>query len=338
MANTEKFLWCVRAGEIGQVDSVFLKQNLLAIGWPDVGDLKEIGHDREALKKALVRAYPDRKPGAIPGDAGMLYRFVHEMKEVDPVIYPSKVDGLLHLGRIAGPYRHDPKVNAEFPNLRPVKWLKAVPRTIFSKAALYESNGIMTLFQVKNHADEFFAAMKGQKVVEGPEETDEFVAEQIEQTTRDFILKTLSKELKGHAMAHFVGKLLEVMGYQARVSPPGADGGIDVIAHKDELGFEPPIIKVQVKSSSESIGNAPVQALYGNLGANEHALFVTLGTFTPPAKSFAQGKSNLRLIDGGDLVDLVLQHYEQFDSRYKGLIPLRKVYVPEPLDSTGESL
>ena len=28
----------------------------------------------------------------------------------------------------------------------------------------------------------------------------------------------------------------------------------------------------------------------------------------------------------------VLQHYEEFDSRYKGLLPLKRVYVPEPLE------
>lgn len=59
---------------------------------------------------------------------------------------------------------------------------------------------------------------------------------------------------------------------------------------------------------------------------------VTLGTFTNQAKSFAHGKSNLRLIDGEELVVLTLQHYGQFDSRYKGLLPLKRVYVPEPLE------
>jgi restriction system protein len=29
-------------------------------------------------------------------------------------------------------------------------------------------------------------------------------------------------------------------------------------------------------------------------------------------------------------VDLVLAHYEKFDVRYKGLLPLRRVYVPVP--------
>jgi restriction system protein len=59
---------------------------------------------------------------------------------------------------------------------------------------------------------------------------------------------------------------------------------------------------------------------------------VTLGTFTPPAKSFAKSKSNLRLIDGDDLVSLIFEHYEQFDARYKGLLPLRRAYVPEAID------
>ena len=50
----------------------------------------------------------------------------------------------------------------------------------------------------------------------------------------------------------------------------------------------------------------------------------------------AFGKSNLRLIDGGALVDLVLHHYEKFDSRYKGLLPLRRVYVPEIIQEGEE--
>ena len=49
---------------------------------------------------------------------------------------------------------------------------------------------------------------------------------------------------------------------------------------KDELGFEPPIIKVQVKSSEGSIGDPIVSALYGKVGTGEFGLLVALGTFT----------------------------------------------------------
>jgi len=34
------------------------------------------------------------------------------------------------------------------------------------------------------------------------------------------------------------------------------------------------------------------------------------------------------------LVDLIFQYYEEFDSKYKGLLPLKRIYVPEPLGST----
>ena len=50
----------------------------------------------------------------------------------------------------------------------------------------------------------------------------------------------------------------------------------------------------------------------------EFGLLVTLEKFTNQAKNFAANKSNLRLIDGDELVDLILQHYERFDSKYKG--------------------
>lgn len=64
---------------------------------------------------------------------------------------------------------------------------------------------------------------------------------------------------------------------------------------------------------------------------------VTTGAFTQQAHNFARGKSNLRLIDGAGLVDLVLEHYEQFDSRYKGLLPLKRVYVPEAVETETET-
>jgi predicted Mrr-cat superfamily restriction endonuclease len=54
------------------------------------------------------------------------------------------------------------------------------------------------------------------------------------------------------------------MGYRTRrISREGADGGVDIIAHKDELGFEPPIIKVQVKATEGKVGDPEASALYG---------------------------------------------------------------------------
>lgn len=339
MKANEANLWGIHAGKTGDADSLFLKKNCVALGWQKMGDLAAIKADREAFKAKVAATYPDAKPGAIPNNAGQLFRFVHEMKAGDWVIYPSKRDRLIHLGRVEGNYEYDPKTEPGYPHRRAVKWLKAVPRTHFSQGALYEIGSAISFFMVKNYADEYRAALEGKAAVPAPvaqDETVAAVAEDIEETTRDFVLKRLAQELKGHPFAEFVGHLLNCMGYRTRVSSEGPDGGIDIVAHKDELGFEPPIIKVQVKSNEGSIGDPVVSALYGKVGAQEFGLLVALGTYTAQAKNFAKSKTNLRLVDGDELVQLIFQHYDSFDARYKGVLPLRRVFVPEAIEGGEE--
>ncbi len=334
MADSYNKVWGIHGGRTGDADKLFLKENRIAIGWAKVGNLAKLPADREAFKKAVSDAFPDKKPGAIPNNAGQLFRFVHEMKQGELVVYPSKMDRQVHLGRIEGNYEYDASGEPTYPHRRRVKWLKQLPRTNFSQGALYEIGSAMSFFQIKNYAEEFIEALQGQAVAQPPkeDETVALVTEDIEETTRDFILKQLASELKGHPLADFVAHLLGAMGYHTRISPEGPDGGIDIIAHRDELGFEPPIIKVQVKSGEGTVGDPIVSSLYGKVATNEYGLLVTLGSFTTQAKNFARSKTNLRLIDGEELVNLVFQHYDKFDSRYKGLMPLKRIYVPQPIE------
>jgi restriction system protein len=333
---SEQTMWGIHAGHTGDADSLF-KKGYIAIGWEEMGDMSSIKADREAFKAAVAKTYPQASPASVANQAGQIFRFVCEMKPGDMVVYASKHFRKVHIGRIEGPYCYDPKLSSGYPNLRKVTWLKEVPRTAFSQGALYEIGSALSLFRVKNYADDFLAAVEA-KSPKPPDvdTTIKVVAEEIENNTRDFVLKQLAQELKGHPFADFVAHLLSIMGYRTRVSPEGPDGGVDIIAHKDELGFEPPIIKVQVKSTEGSVGDPVVSALYGKVGASEHGLLVTLGTYTPQAQSFAKSKTNLRLIDGEELVDLVLSHYERLDSRYKGVIPLKRVYAPEPVTDEEE--
>ncbi|MBV5328720.1 MAG: restriction endonuclease, partial [Chlorobium sp.] len=290
-------IWGIHAGKTGDADSLFLNKHCIAIGWVKMGDLSPLAPNRDAFKVKVAETYPDRKPGSIPNNAGQLFRFVHEMKPGDWVAYPSKQDRMIHLGQVTGDYHYDPKTEPGYPQVRAAKWLKKVPRTHFTQGALYEIGSAMSLFQIKNYAEEFRAALEGKAAPLIPVTQDESVAavsEDIEETTRDFVLKKLAQDLKGHPFAHFVAHLLNTMGYRTRISPAGPDGGIDIVVHKDELGFEPPIIKVQVKSSEGSIGDPAVSSLYGKVGASEFGLLVTLGIFTAQAKTFAKSKSNLR--------------------------------------------
>jgi restriction system protein len=337
---SEPTIWGIHGGRTGDADALFLKRNVVAIGWSKLGDLSSIPKSRDALKGAIAKHWPEKKAGAIPNNAGQIYRFVHEMKQGDLVVYPSKADRQLHIGRVDGPYVFSTDHEASYPNRRAVVWLKHVPRSRFSQGALYEVGSAMSLFQVKNYADEIRAVLETK--AETPtipvreDATVAVISQDVEEGTHDYIIKTLAQQLKGHPFAHFVAHLLEVMGYRTRTSPEGPDGGIDIIAHRDELGFEPPVIKVQVKSTEGKVGDPETSALYGKVGTSEHGLLVTLGAFTPQARGFERSKSNLRLIDGTELVELVLTHYEKFDARYKSLLPLKRIYVPQPQEPEEE--
>jgi restriction system protein len=216
-----------------------------------------------------------------------------------------------------------------------VKWVKNEPRTRFSQDALYEIGAIMTFFQVKNYADEFLAALEGKKIELPTEEEEEegigLLADDIERQSHDFVLKQLSAKLKGHALAEFVGHLLTLMGYKVKVSPPGPDRGIDIVAHKDDLGVEPPTILVQVKSGDDEGKESEIQRLNGSVSDKEFGLFVALGGYRKNALDFAFNKRNLKLLDGDELVELMYKYYDRLDGKYKGLIPLRRVFIPETL-------
>jgi restriction system protein len=316
-----------------------IDKGYVAIGWFELGNLQRIPDNREAFKKEVLEKIAGAKPGSIPVQAGVLFRFLHEVKEGDLVVYPSKVDRMVNLGRIAGPYRHDPKQNAAYPNFRKVQWLKHMPREDFSQEALYEIGSFITLFSVRNNTEEFLARLEGKKSApradegEGKQEDAEVsraVALRAEETAQDFVIRQLKSSIDPYQFEHFVAHLLKCMGYHTRVTTKSGDGGVDVIAHRDELGFEPPIIKVQCKQVTDPIGRPAVTQLLGNIEAGEHGLFVTLGSYSKDARELDRSKPNLRLIDGEQLVELVFRHYESFEPRYQALLPLKRIYVPAP--------
>ena len=315
MSKSEVKIWGIHGGRTGDANTLFLTKNCVALGWEKMGDLSKLGADRESFRKQVTSTYPGKTPISIANNTGQLYRFVHELKNGDLVVYPSRMDHQIHIGKVEESYKYQPEVDSNYPHIRQVRWLKSLPRTMFSQGALYEVGSAMSFFQVKNYAEEYEGALQGKPTTLIPvikDETVSIVANDIEETTQDFILKRLSQELKGTPLEEFVAHLLEAMGYRTRLTRQN-EPSIDIIAHKDALGFEAPIIKVQVKSSDGKVSDKDVSALIGKLGQNEFGLVVALGSFTPPALTFAANKPNLRLIDGNELVELIYEYYEQFD-------------------------
>ena len=183
---------------------------------------------------------------------------------------------MINIGQVASDYQYVADAH-EYVQQRDVKWLKHIPRTSFSQGALYEIGSAMSFFAVKNYADEFLTALdKGFKKTSAANDEDDTVgatADDIIESTKDFILKELSRNLKGYALEEFVADLLRAMGYRTTVSPQGGDSGIDITAYKDEL---PPRILVQVKSQDSDIKETTIQSLKGAMREGNYGLFVTL--------------------------------------------------------------
>lgn len=154
-------------------------------------------------------------------------------------------------------------------------------------------------------------------------------ADEIVEATRDFILKELSKNLKGYDLEEFVADLLRAMGYRTTVSAHGGDSGIDITAYKDEL---PPRILVQVKSQDSDIKEATIQSLKGAMREGDYGLFVTLSNYTKNAQKYLDSTPIIRGINGTELVDLILKYYHDLSDKYKKMIPLKMVYIPVAKD------
>lgn len=260
----------------------------------------------------------------------MLYRFCYEVQIGDYVVYPSKSDRMINIGEVTSDYVYEPE-QSEYVQMRSVKWIKHISRTAFSQGALYEIGSAMAFFAVKNYADEYIAALdKGFKNKSAAEDEDETIgatAEDIIESTKDFILKELSRNLKGYDLEEFVANLLQAMGYRTTVSAHGGDSGIDITAYKDEL---PPRILVQVKSQDSDIKETTIQSLKGAMREGDYGLFVTLSNYTKNAQRYLESTPIIRGINGAELVDLVLKYYDLLDDRYKKILPLKMVYIPVP--------
>ena len=310
-------------------DNLFLKENVIAIGWNEIGDLSKIAPDRDAFKKKYIETYPDDKKMQVATSAGMLYRFTHEVQIGDYIVFPSKINREINIGIVESDYIYEPDTES-YVQQRKVKWLKHLPRTSFSQGALYEIGSAMSFFSVRNYADEFLAALdknfKGTVSSDtADDETVAATADEIIENTRDYILKELSRNLKGYDLEEFVADLLSAMGYRTTISPHGGDSGIDITAYKDEL---PPRILVQVKSQDGDIKETTIQSLKGAMREGDYGLFVTLSNYTKKAQKYLDNTPIIRGINGKELVDLILKYYDSLSEKYRKMIPLKMVYIP----------
>jgi restriction system protein len=96
------------------------------------------------------------------------------------------------------------------------------------------------------------------------------------------------------------------------------------------MGFDPPRLCVQVKSSTQQQDVSVLRELKGimkDFGA-EQGLLVSWGGFKRSVLSEARRAFfEIRLWDAGNLVEEVQQHYDQFPEGLKAELPLKRIWT-----------
>ncbi len=130
-----------------------------------------------------------------------------------------------------------------------------------------------------------------------------------------------------------VADLLKAMGYHVSwVALRGKDVGVDIIAHTDPLGANPPRIKIQAKRTEEAAKVEAVRAFMSRLGDDDVGIFVCRGGFTKDAADEAreQEKRKVTLIDEGRLFDLWVERYDKLTQEARDWMPTRPIYFLPP--------
>ena len=155
--------------------------------------------------------------------------------------------------------------------------------------------------------------------------------------TSSSAIEAYLQAMNPYEFQRLVGGLLNAMGYHVDwIAPPGADGGIDIVAYSDPLGAAGPRMKVQVKRHASKQGAAELRAFAAVLADDDVGIFVSTGGFTGGAESEArlQQRRKITLLDLGRVVDLWTQHYSSLDESDRALLPLKAVHYLAPHDAT----
>jgi restriction system protein len=338
-------LWMVRAGKHGEREDLALNRNLLVIGWSDLPDLSQV-RSRDALLSLCLETYPNDKRATVTNWTNQIWSFVGRMKTGDLVCLPLKGRAVIAVGRVAGPYQYRADLPPDDRHTRPVEWLNPdLPRSAFGQDLLYSLGAFLTVCQIRrNNAEARVRAIlqTGRDPAVGPspvsltegDDGDEVAATDLEAYARDQIAEYVGTRYKGHELTRLVAALLEAQGYKTLISPEGPDGGVDIIAGQGPMGFDPPRLCVQVKSSDQPLDVRPFRELQGVLhtfGA-EQGLLVSWGGFKSSVHGEARSKFfQIRLWDAGDLVEALLAHYERLPEEVQAELPLKRIWtlVPE---------
>ena len=302
-----KYAWIVRPYPNGLYRTKdFLLQNIVAIGWPCIGDLTG-KNTRDSIKHAVLSYYSYSSPQSLGQSAGNLYRFKEEMKADDYVLVPD--GNLVYIGIINSPYKYESSVDSEvegYPHQRNVKWLhdkKAIPRKFITGRVFDSLKGQQTVFTT--YHDDIDDIVKNKRHYFTQQTNIELKNEYLSRLQSGRLININSSTFEDAVCSLFSNYY---PGLRRLSTTNSTTGDTDLLA---EL---PPnvTIRIQVKHFYPALGEIQedvVDQLANSMNIGDNGIIVTSGAVGQDARKKAEqfNDKTIGFIEGQQFVDLLFQ-------------------------------
>ena len=331
-------LWVVRCGGDSAFEQEAFEQRFVGIGWGKLGDISKY-ETIEDLRKHYDSVHTNEKKRTQINCSSQVFTFSKRIQKGDLVALPIKSLGAIAFGKIVGDYQYVKDAHHYVAHQRKVEWIgEPIPRSSISQDLLYTFGAFLTVFRAERNDAEnrVRALLEGKKLSPTLLATTEQIEEDqinLEAFATDQIRKIISQKFAGHALSNLVSHILRAQGYKVQMSPEGPDGGVDVLAGSGRSGFEAPRIAVQVKSGSVVVDAPTVHQLQGTMKNFEatNGLIVSWGGFTSAAvKEGRRLFFSVKMWDSDDLIEQLIESYENLSDEMKSEIPLKQIWTLLP--------
>ncbi len=343
-------LWLVRLGKNGEFETSALDNALLSIDFSMTADLSA-AQNRDAILNSVKEIFPDAKPRSQTNIAAQINQFVNTIAIGDIVVSPLKTLGKIALGEVTGAYQ---QLANGYP-ARPVKWLATdISRDTFKQDLLFSFGAFMTVCEVsRNNAlrrvlkvletgrdpgDGVTPILPNQNTDEGVQVTDLDQVINLEQMARDQIERRISSIFTGHRFTELVAAILTAQGYLTYISPPGPDGGVDIVAGGGTIGFESPRLVVQVKSGNITVDGQILKDLIAcveDVRADQALMVSWSGFDRTVSKRTSELFFRVRFWGRDEIINTLLTVYDKLPEEIRAELPLRRTWILVPEDEEG---
>ena len=314
-------VFCVRA-EFGTYTQHFVSGGYVAIGWMAHTDLSAIT-TRDELYPLYKAAHPDDTSNIVIGQqVGQIARFLLEMKPGDHVITPAADTEQLHYGRLAADRSYffaDGDDGCPYRHRRRVEWAQEIlQRSGLSVPFQNTIRSLLTVFAVSQR-DEFLAAIGSKDLPSTPKPAayDPYLA------VLEQVLQLDDKEFE-----ILVGHLLTALGFEgSEVTGKSGDGGVDATGELNVANLAK--VKVFVQAKRYKLGSKVaanvVKQLRASIPSNGQGAFITTADFQGAAAAVAlqQGFPRIGLVNGRQLVDLLVEHWSDIPPEFQERLGLK---------------